>query len=141
MRLRTSLIGKCMFQAQTIKKFRKILRLIIIKRECEIMRIPECLSTRMAKAQAHDYVKNNHAQKPQEFSVDGKIYKVINNQVIRMNPCSGMAKCREAVRKIAYMRLPTHSFSNDLTQTLRVAKQNSSTLLRNSRKLNQTLTN
>ena len=93
------------------------------------MTIPKYSSTKMAEAQAHDYVKNNHALKPQEFSVDGKIYKVINNQVIRMNPYSGMAKCREAVQKIAYMRLPTHSFSNDLTKTLRVAQQNNSSKL------------
>ncbi|MBZ6066980.1 type III secretion system effector protein kinase AopO [Aeromonas schubertii] len=74
-------------------------------------------------SQAHERVAN-HGQHPVgELNIEGKRYRIVDNQVLRLNPHGGIARFREGVGKLFSGQAPDTSYARALTETLHAARK------------------
>lgn len=81
-------------------------------------------------AKAHERISQHWQNPVGELNIGGKRYRIIDNQVLRLNPHSGFSLFREGVGKIFSGKMFNFSIARNLTDTLHAAQKTTSQELR-----------
>ncbi|AOF21264.1 TPA: type III secretion system effector protein kinase YopO/YpkA [Yersinia enterocolitica] len=94
------------------------------------MKIMGTMPPSISLAKAHERISQHWQNPVGELNIGGKRYRIIDNQVLRLNPHSGFSLFREGVGKIFSGKMFNFSIARNLTETLHAAQKTTSQELR-----------